>query len=264
MNAHSASAATPAHTDLPYELLAPDAAGPALLVCDHATNIVPEGVNGGDLGLSAADMNRHIAYDVGAAGVTRRLALEMNAPAVLSRFSRLVIDPNRGEDDPTLLMKLYDGSIIPANRNADAAEVERRRLAYYAPYHVAVTGQIDRMLARGVTPQIVSVHSYTPQLRGKAFRPWHVGVLWDKDDRLARPLIDRLRAEKDLLIGDNEPYSGQLQGDSMYRHGTMRGLPHVLIEIRNDLITEQRDQAAWAARLAPILQGLMPPLPAGG
>ncbi|WP_112320390.1 N-formylglutamate amidohydrolase [Oceanibium sediminis] len=242
----------------PFEILAADAPGPALLMCDHASNAIPKDVNGGDLGLSAADMNRHIAFDVGAAGVTRRLSVEMNAPAVLSRFSRLVIDPNRGEDDPTLLMKLYDGSIIPANRHADAAEIARRRVAYYDPYHRAVTEQIDRMLGTGVTPQIVSIHSYTPKLRGKALRPWHIGILWDRDGRLALPLIERLSAEPDLVVGDNQPYSGQLQGDSMYRHGTQRGLPHVLIEIRNDLIAEPRDQAAWAARLAPILLSLMP------
>lgn len=257
MDAFSAPAA--ADIAPSYELIAPDAPGPALLVCDHASNAVPGDVNGGDLGLSAADMNRHIAFDVGAAGVTRRLAVEMNAPAVLGRFSRLVIDPNRGPDDPTLIMKLYDGSIIPANRYADSAEIARRRAAYYDPYHAAITGQIERMQANGTTPQLISVHSYTPQLRGKAPRPWHVGILWDQDGRLARPLIERLSAEPDLVVGDNQPYSGQLRGDSMYRHGTQRGLPHVLIEIRNDLIAEPRDQAAWAARLAPIFQDLLQP-----
>ena len=201
---------------------------------------------------------RHIAWDVGAAGVSRALAPLLEAPAILSTFSRLVIDPNRGPDDPTLLMKLYDGSIIPANRGAGAEELARRKAAFYDPYHGAITARLDAMEAAGVTPHLISMHSFTPKLRVRPDRPWHVGVLWDRDDRIARPLIERLRAEPDLVTGDNEPYTGQLQGDCMYRHGTCRGLPHVLIEIRNDLIADQADQVAWAERLAPILRGLIP------
>lgn len=241
----------------PFELIRPDAPGPALILCDHASNAVPPSVCGGDLGLSAADMARHIAWDVGAAAVSRHLAAALDAPLVMSTFSRLVIDPNRGPDDPTLLMKLYDGSIIPGNRRADIAELTRRRAAFYDPYHDAITGQIDRMLEAGTTPRLISMHSFTPQLRGKPPRPWHVGVLWDRDGRLATPLIDRLRAEPDLVVGDNEPYTGHLEGDCMWRHGTMRGLPHVLIEIRNDLIADPAGQMAWAARLAPVLAELV-------
>ena len=242
----------------PFDLLDPDAPGPALLLCDHASNAVPAWCAGGDLGLSAADMARHIAWDPGAAGVTRRLAQELRAPAVMSRFSRLVIDPNRGADDPTLVMKLYDGSIIPANRDAGPAEVARRRALAYDPYHDAIAARIDAMLARGTIPHLVSIHSFAPKLRGKPPRPWHVGVLWAHDDRLAPPLIARLRAEGDLVVGDNEPYTGRLEGDCMDRHGTRRGLPHVLIELRNDLIADAPGQAAWAARLARLLAGLIP------
>lgn len=248
--------AAPAHPA--FELLDPDAPGPALVLCDHASNAVPEWCAGGDLGLSAADMGRHIAWDPGAAGVSRRLAQELGAPAVLSTFSRLVIDPNRGPDDPTLLMKLYDGSIIPANRNADEAEVARRRQLAYDPYHDAITGQIDTMLARGTTPHLVAIHSFTPKLRGKPPRPWHVAVLYGRDDRLARPLIEALRAEGDLIVGDNEPYTGDLEGDCMDRHGTKRDLPHVLVEVRNDLIADTPGQAAWAARLARVLSAVLP------
>ncbi len=244
--------------DPAYDVVSPNAPGPAVLLCDHATNTVPPWVNGGDLGLSAADMDRHIAFDPGAAAVTRHLAQALNGPAILSRFSRLVIDPNRGDDDPTLVMKLYDGSIIPANRHADAAEVTRRKTRAYDPYHQAITTQLDRMEARGITPHLISIHSFTPQLRGKPPRPWHIGVLWDRDERIARPLIDALAAQPDIIVGDNEPYTGQLQGDCMYRHGTQRGLPHVLIEVRNNLIATATGQQAWAARLAPILAALIP------
>ncbi|MEM7613497.1 MAG: N-formylglutamate amidohydrolase, partial [Pseudomonadota bacterium] len=213
---------------------------------------------GGDLGLSEADMARHIAWDPGAEGIARVLAEGLAAPAIFSRFSRLVIDPNRGEDDPTLLMKLYDGSIIPGNRMADAAEIAHRKARGYDPYHAAITGQIEAMLARGVTPHLVSVHTFTPQLRGREIRPWHVGVLWDQDARLAAPLIEGLRAELGEAVGDNQPYSGQLQGDCMYRHGTLRGLPHVLVEVRNDLVATVAEQQVWGARLARILAPLIP------
>ena len=220
-----------------------------VLVCDHASNIVPPGVT--PLGISDADMNRHIAWDVGAAGVTRHLAQDLGARAVLSRFSRLVIDPNRGEDDPTLVMKLYDGTIIEGNRNVDAAEVARRLKDYHRPYHQQISAALDSVEA---DPVLVSMHSYTPQLNNRPVRPWQIGLLWDHDDRLVKPLLHLLREEPDLFVGDNEPYSGQLAGDCMWMHGTQRGIPHVLIEIRNDLISDTEGQQAWADRLAPILR----------
>ena len=240
-------------TDPAYECFNAAGAASILVLCDHATNRVPPSVAGGDLGLPAAEMERHIAYDIGARGVSLELARLLDAPALLTRFSRLVIDPNRGEFDPTLLMRLYDGTIIPGNRHADAAERERRLAAWHRPYHQAITAAIDAMLAAGREPVLASIHSFTPRLRGRPPRPWHVGVLWDRDGRIAEPLIARLRAEPDLVVGDNEPYHGALEGDTMFRHGTERGLPHALIEIRQDLIGTPALQAAWAARLAPIL-----------
>jgi predicted N-formylglutamate amidohydrolase len=223
-----------------------------LLVCDHARNTVPAAV--GDLGLPEADMERHIAYDVGARGVTLALAERLGCAAVLSTVSRLVIDPNRGEDDPTLVMRLYDGSIVPGNRAVTAEEIARRIAAYHRPYHAAIGAALDGIVAEGVEPALVSIHSFTPALRGRAPRPWHVGLLWDRDARLVRPLMSLLTAEGDLVVGDNEPYTGRLPGDCMARHGTERGVPHVLIEIRNDLIATPAGQSAWAARLAPLLR----------
>jgi predicted N-formylglutamate amidohydrolase len=214
-----------------------------VITCDHASNRVPPDVNGGDLGLPPEDMARHIAYDVGAAGVARAWRRRLDAPVILSDFSRLVIDPNRGEDDPTLLMKVYDGSIIPANRHADAAEVERRLARYHRPYHRA----IERLIAARHGPAIVAVHSFTPQFEGRPPRPWHVGVLYAGDTRLALPLLARLNAEPDLCVGDNQPYSGHLPGDALDRHGVQTGLPHVLIEVRNDLIGTEAEQARLGA-----------------
>ncbi len=240
-----------------FEVLSFGSVSPFLLLCDHASNHVPEAVNGGSLGLPDRDMERHIAYDVGAAGVTRRLAEHLGSVAVMSCFSRLVIDPNRGIDDPTLLMRLYDGSIIPANRNVDEVEINRRKSLFYDPYHAAIEAQIEMIRARGQVPHLISIHSFTKKLAGKPDRPWEIGILWDRDGRLAEPLIAALKADGSLCVGDNEPYSGQLQGDCMYRHGTARGNPHVLIEIRNDLIAEEAGQWAWADRLAPLIRPLM-------
>jgi predicted N-formylglutamate amidohydrolase len=238
----------------PYEHVNPDGDPSLLILCDHATNIVPPTVNGGTLGLSPAEMERHIAFDVGARGVALELSALLGAPALLTRFSRLVIDPNRGEDDPTLVMRLYDGTIVPANRRISDAEIERRLDGFHRPYHDAVDAQIDRMAARGARPALISVHSYTPQLRNRPPRPWHVGVLWLHDGRLARPLLRELRAEPDLCVGENQPYDGQLEGDTLSRHGTRRGLRHVLIELRHDLIDTPDGQRAWAARLAPMVR----------
>ncbi len=232
-----------------------------VLVCDHARNAVPPAI--GDLGLAPEDMARHIAYDVGARGVTLGLAAQLGAGAVLSTFSRLVIDPNRGEDDPTLVMRVCDGSIVPGNRHADAAEIERRRAAYHRPYHRAVGAALDAVVAAGEEPVLVSIHSFTPQFRGRPWRPWHVGVLWDRDPRLVRPLMARLRAEPDLVVGDNEPYTGRLVGDCMWVHGTSRGIPHALVEIRNDLIESPEGQDAWADRLAPVIRAAVADMEAG-
>ena len=236
--------------DPAFQTLNPDATSPWLLTCDHASNRVPPEVAGGDLGLPPGEMQRHIAYDVGAAGVTRHLAELMKAPAVLSDFSRLVIDPNRGTDDPTLVMKLYDGTIIPANRDVSPADVEWRYDNLYAPYHKAV----GDLATRRDDIIYVAIHSFTPRLQGRRPRPWHIGILHAWDQRFSRPLIDRLCKEADLIVGENEPYPGHLPGDSVDRHALQKGRPNALIELRHDLIAAPEDQRAWAERLAPIFE----------
>jgi predicted N-formylglutamate amidohydrolase len=218
-----------------------------VVLCDHATARVPDEV-GGTLGLPKADMARHIAFDIGALGVSRHLAAVLEGPCVSSDFSRLVIDPNRGEDDPTLVMRLYDGSIIPANRSVDAAEIARRVDLFHRPSH----GAVAKVVAARSAPVLISVHSFTPQLKGRPKRPWEIGVLYADDRRMADPLLSRLR-ETDIVVGDNEPYSGHLPGDTMDQHALRHGHAHVLIEIRNDLIEDLSGQKAWAERLAPIL-----------
>jgi predicted N-formylglutamate amidohydrolase len=224
-----------------------------LILCDHASNAVP--ADYGDLGLPAHEFERHIAYDIGAAAVTRSLARRLGAPAILTRFSRLLIDPNRGRDDPTLVMRLSDGAVIPGNARVDLEEVMRRIARFYDPYDAAIAAAIDHALAAGHPPVIVTVHSFTPVWRGRP-RPWHVGILWDADDRFARPLLDGLRAEEGLVVGDNEPYDGALSGDTVDRHGTVRGLANALIEIRQDLIADEAGAEEWAARFATLLRPL--------
>ena len=231
-----------------YRIIGADRPGPWVVTVDHALNRVPPEVAGGDLGLPAEEMARHIAYDVGALGTAERLAEALGAPLVHSTFSRLVIDPNRGEDDPTLLMKLYDGTVIPANRNADAAERERRLALLHRPYHDALA----RMMARPGAIML-AVHSFTPRLNGRAPRPWQVGILSAGDRRLADPLLALLR-KTGLTVGDNEPYSGHLPGDAVDRHALAHGRPNALIELRNDLIAASDGQSEWAARLALLLE----------
>ncbi len=236
-----------------FRITGADRRGRWLVTCDHASNRVPDWVAGGDLGIDPADMARHIAYDVGAAGLAEALAARLDAPAILSDFSRLVIDPNRGEDDPTLVMQLYDGTVIPANRGIDAVGIEARLNGLYRPYHAALSELAGQHAARA----ICAIHSFTPQLRGRPPRPWQVGVLHDPQDRrLALPLIDRLR-DMGFCCGDNQPYSGHLEGDSIARHALSQQRPHVLIEVRNDLIADAAGQADWAAILATALDGLL-------
>ncbi|HKD23141.1 MAG TPA: DUF1244 domain-containing protein [Rhizomicrobium sp.] len=241
-------------SDAPFERLPPGPAPQALIfVCDHASNALPKGygTDYGTLGLDPDALATHIAYDIGAAHVARALALAYGAPAILARWSRLLIDLNRGPDDPTLVMKLSDGKIVPGNRHADADEVAKRLGAFHAPYHAAIAREIEDMRAAGRVPVLVSMHSFTPAWKGVK-RPWEVGVLWDRDDRLAKPLMAAL-ARAGLVVGDNEPYSGELENDCMFVHGTMNGLPHVLIEIRQDLIAGEEQARAFAVRLKPVL-----------
>lgn len=243
-----------AMTEQPYWISGESRPGRWLVTCDHATNRVPADIGGGDLGIAAEDMQRHIAFDPGAAGLAEALGVALDSPVICSDFSRLVIDPNRGEDDPTLLMRLYDGTVIPANRHADAAEVARRMATLYHPYHQALA----RLAARQDDTIIVAIHSFTPCLRGRAPRPWQVGVLYSHlDPRLSQALIARLQQEADLCIGDNEPYSGHLPGDSVDRHALQHGRHNTLIELRNDLIRTADDQQLWALRLASVLTDVL-------
>ncbi len=254
----------------PFEIVKAEGAAPLVLLCDHASNFVPRSLEG--LGLDRAQLGRHIALDIGAAEVTRRLAQALDAPAVLSHFSRLVVDPNRDLDDPTLIPQISDGVVVPGNRDLGPAQRDARLRCFFRPYHEAVDRTIDaktaamaeserapprataRTGAKG--PVLVSMHSFTPVMKGFE-RPWKIGILWNRDPRLPVPMMAKLRA-LDIPVGDNEPYSGKVNhGHTMHSHATPRGLANVLVEVRQDLIDTHHGADAWAGLLAQVLRELL-------
>ncbi len=235
----------------PFEIVPGDSSSGIVLLCDHARNTVP--AEYGTLGLAASDFDRHIAYDIGAEALTRALAKRLGCPAVHSCFSRLLIDPNRGEDDPTIVMFLSDGTVISGNYPIEDEEIERRIHGFHAPYHDVIDKVLDDAISSGTNPMVFSVHSFTEAWKGIP-RPWEVAVLWDNDPRLNRYMIDGLAQLPGLTVGDNEPYDGALKNDTMYRHCTQRGLAHSLIEVRQDLIADPGGVEQWADILGPLLE----------
>ena len=245
----------PGENPVPVEMLNPGAAAPYVLNCDHASRAIPDAY--GRLGLDTASLDRHIAWDIGAGALVKRLSASLDAAAVLAGVSRLVIDCNRTLGSPSSIVAESDGVIIPGNAQVDAAEAERRAVGYFWPYHRAVDAAIETVFGRGVVPALIAVHSFTPEMDGIA-RPWHIGILWNRDARLARRLIDFLAAETGIVVGENEPYSGrQDAGFSIHHHGGRRGIPNVLVEVRQDLIAEPRGVERWAAVLEGALRHLL-------
>lgn len=248
-------ALTPLHASpCPVTRIEGDPGAGVVFLCDHAQNTIPPEYRA--LGLAEDQLQRHIAYDIGAEALTRRLAELFGAPAVLSRFSRLLIDPNRGEDDPTLVMRFSDGAIVPGNARIGEDEIERRIVRFFRPYDQAISETIETAIKSGVLPVIVSIHSFTPFWRGVP-RPWQAGILWASDGRFSKPLIEALRSEGDLVVGDNEPYQGALKGDVIDRHALRRGLSNTLIEVRQDLIADEAGVEAWAKRLSRVMRPIL-------
>ena len=231
----------------PFDVINRGGEGPIVLVCDHAARALP--AEYGTLGLREILFEEHIAYDIGAADITRRLAKLIDSPAVLSRFSRLLIDPNRAPDHEGLIPVHSDGVDIPGNFAADTEERLRRKATYYDPYHQAIESVLAERRARGIVPAVVGIHTFTPIMQG-AGRPWEAGILWNRDPRLAEPLLAFLRRDPSLTVGDNLPYSGKLLSYSLDHHGGDHGLPNVVVEVRQDLV-DTRDRAfGWADLLA--------------
>lgn len=237
----------------PVRVTNPDGRGPCVILCDHASNYVPPAY--GTLGLSPIDLRKHIAWDPGALGVSQTISRLLDAPLVESCVSRLIIDCNRPLDAPDLVPSLSEATTIPANENLDEAARQERIALSHRPYHAAIEALVrERKEAGRPAPVFVAVHSYTPVYRGVA-RPWHIGIIHDVYDEVAVPLIAGLQALDRYIVGVNEPYS---PADRVYytleRHASAHGLPAVMIEIRNDLITTPREEKNWGEMLSGLLK----------
>ncbi len=251
-------------------LLGPDEPGPVtlaneaggsvfFLTCDHGGRAFP--IRLGRLGLAEPDTFRHIAWDIGIAEVGRRLSAQLDAALIAQTYSRLVVDCNRDPAVPSSIPEISEDTEIPGNRNLSEADRAARQNAIFHPYQDRIATLLDRRGAEGRASVLVALHSFTPIFRGVS-RPWHVGVLFNRDARFAHPLLDLLRAEGDLVVGENEPYRvTDLTDYTVPVHGERRGLPHVEIEIRQDLISEPAGQAAWAERLARLLPAVYAEFP---
>ena len=223
-----------------------------LVICDHASNKIP--LEYENLGISNNDLESHRAFDLGASDVAIELYKLLDCNLVMANFSRLLIDPNRGEDDPTLIPKLSEGKVIKGNINISMykndIERNKRFLQFYLPYHKQISKFIKKSLDYGKIPKILSIHSFTPIWKGKK-REIDVGILWDRDDRLSKIFLNSL---KNIKLGDNKPYSGRLKNDTLYKHATSHGIPHVLIELRQDLLKKEKEKLRWAKKIHNVLK----------
>jgi predicted N-formylglutamate amidohydrolase len=240
----------------PFELINGASRKPVLLLCDHASNAVPQRLN--NLGLDDEILhNGHIAWDIGTATITRALAERLDVPAVLAGYSRLVIDCNRLPGDPTSIPPISDDIPIPGNQNLSDNEAELRLETLFWPYHHAITHHIAQLWRHGPAPAIISIHSFTRMFNGLR-RPWDIGVLWNHDPRMVTPLIMWLENyHNELCIGDNQPYSGREVGFTLDHHAAAAGLPHVALELRQDLISDEAGCRLWTDILAQALEAVL-------
>jgi predicted N-formylglutamate amidohydrolase len=237
-----------------WRLSNPHGQSPYLLICDHAGAAIPRCL--GDLGLPAHDRRRHIAWDIGAAAVAAALGEQLDACVVTQTYSRLVIDCNRPLGSPGSIVTVSEDTPVAGNVGIGDAQIAARQREIFQPYHQAIREQIERRQQQGRTPWLICVHSFTPVFRG-VVRSWHAGVLYNRDPRLARAMLVALREEGEWVVGDNEPYAASDTTDyAIPIYGEGLGLPHVGIEIRQDLIADAAGQEQWARRLAGVLRNL--------
>ena len=249
------------HEPAPVEVLRPDGRSPLVLTADHAGRRIPEAL--GRLGVAEAELGRHIAWDIGIAGVATRLSAALDAALVMQRYSRLVIDCNRDPGVPSSTPEVSEATPIPGNEGLDAEARQRRVDALFTPYHDAIAGLLDRREAAGRSSVLVALHSFTPVYLGEQ-RPMHVAVLYNRDARLSLALRGLLMAEGDLVVAENEPYRvSDLTDYTVPVHAERRGLLHVELEIRQDLIGDAAGEAEWAARLARLLPAAVAAIDAG-
>lgn len=235
-----------------YYVLNENSSSPVFLIADHASRDIPAKYD--DLGIDDPSLlRRHVAWDIGIEDVTKRMADKMDCAAAFSKFSRLLIDANRYPDDPSSIPYISDGVTVPDNQAVSDADRADRIKTYFDPYHTKITEILAAKLAIHAAPLVISMHSFTP-IMSDFERPWHVGVLWDKDGRIALPMLDALQKNPTLVVGDNEPYSAREPlGYTMNEHGTLRGIPHVVVEIRQDLIDTHHGAEKWASLMVDVL-----------
>ena len=222
-----------------------------LLVADHASPYFPASMN--QLGVADWVLERHVTWDIGSDLLTRHLADLLDAPAVLAGFSRLIIDPNRKLDDPTAFVEVSDGIAIPGNQGLSEEQKSLRVKSFFRPYHDAIAARLRKFQETGTVPALISVHTCTPVF-AQVVRRWHIGVMWDRDPRIALPLMEKLNRMEDICFGDNEPYSGRHSHDfTIDHHAEPAGLPHVGIEVRQDLVAHDEGARKWAGILAAAL-----------
>ena len=239
----------------PFSVFHREGRAELVMFCDHAGRAFPKTL--GTLGLGPRELEQHIAWDIGIAGLGRRLARSLDAPFFMTAYSRLVIDCNRHIDDPTSIPQESDRTKVPGNRGLTAEDRSRRQVEIFWPYHRALSAEIEGRVAAKRTPVVISLHSFTPVMNDFQ-RPWHVGVLWNRDARMPVPLMRRLAQEADLVVGDNEPYSGRDgHGYSIKAHAEALGLAHALLEIRQDLIADESGQERWAGILHHVLKDVL-------
>jgi predicted N-formylglutamate amidohydrolase len=230
----------------------PDGGSRLVLVCEHASNHIPDEYAG--LGLPPEELLRHIAWDIGAAALARLLSARLDAPLFLAGGSRLLIDCNRPPGVPSSIPEMSEATIIPGNQGLDAAERERRAARWFHPFHQRIAAELDARAVAGRPAAVVAIHSFTPRYLGAA-RPWHVGILHGAAERFGGALVGALRAEAGLVVGDNEPYRvNALEDYTAPVHGDQRGLDAALVEVRQDLLGDAAGVAAWAGRLAALLR----------
>jgi len=239
----------------PFEVVNADGEAPFLLVCDHASRTIPRQL--GQLGVADWVLDRHVACDIGARALTLALSERFDAPAVLAGYSRLVVDLNRQLHDASAFIKVSDGIAIPGNIELDEEERDLRIRSFFRPYHAAVSAALGRFTDTGRIPALISIHTCTP-VYNRVVRRWHVGVMWDKDPRIARPLLANLGKVPDLCVGDNEPYSGAHPNDfTIDYHAERNGYPCVGIEVRQDLVDSPDGAEHWARLLAGAFEPVM-------
>ena len=240
----------------PYTIINEHGKSRVLLVGDHVSNAIPKALD--KLGLDDSLLEQHIAYDIGTRKLIHHLSQHLDAPAVLAGYSRLVVDLNRSLEDASVMPEVSDNVIIKGNLQMSREHRRQRVHCFYTPYRTAIDTMLHRFRQQGIVPAFISIHSFTPEMAGFS-RPWHAGLLWDKDPRIPVPLLKNLRAHPDgFHIGDNEPYSGKHPADyTIDHHAEAAGLPHVSIEIRQDLVNTEAGAERWAGILHGALQDIL-------